>query len=141
MKMLIAVDGSEHARRAIEAAARLAKQMQSAEVVLLNVADAMVFYGELPPFDIEAVERAQRLHQDRLLAEAEAQARALGLQKVLTQSAVGLTTQEILRVADERGVDQIVLGTHGRGAVGSLLLGSVAQRVVHQAKVPVLLVR
>jgi nucleotide-binding universal stress UspA family protein len=141
MKMLIAVDGSEHARRAIEAAARLAKQMQSAEVVLLNVADAMVFYGELPPFDIEAVERAQRLHQDKLLAEAEAQARALGLQKVLTQSAVGLTAHEILRVADERGVDQIVLGTHGRGAVGSLLLGSVAQRVVHQAKVPVLLVR
>jgi len=141
MKMLIAVDGSEHAHRAIEAAARLAQQMQSAEVVLLNVADAMVFYGELPPFDLEAVERAQRQHQDRLLAEAEAQARTCGLQKVLTQSAVGPTAQEILRVADERGVDQIVMGTHGRGAVGSLLLGSVAQRGVHQAKVPVLLVR
>jgi nucleotide-binding universal stress UspA family protein len=110
-------------------------------VVLLNVADAMVFYGELPPFDLEAVERAQRQHQDGLLAEAEAQARACGLQKVLTQSAVGPTAQQILRVADERGVDQIVMGTHGRGAVGSLLLGSVAQRVVHQAKVPVLLVR
>ena len=52
-----------------------------------------------------------------------------------------LAAQEILRVADERGVDQIVMGTHGRGMVGSLLLGSVAQRVVHQAKVPVLLVR
>jgi len=141
MKMLIAVDGSEHARRAIEAAARLAQQMRSAEVVLLNVADAMVFYGELPPFDLEAVERDQRQHQERLLAEAEAQARACGLQEVLTQSAVGLAAQEILRVADERGVDQIVMGTHGRGAVGSLLLGSVAQRVVHQAKVPVLLVR
>jgi nucleotide-binding universal stress UspA family protein len=141
MKMLIAVDGSEHARRAIEAAARLASQMQAVEVVLLNVADAMVFYGELPPFDFEAVERAQRVHQEKLLAEAEAQARACGLQKVLTQSAVGLAAQEILRVADERGVDQIVMGTHGRGLVGSLLLGSVAQRVVHQAKVPVLLVR
>ena len=141
MKMLIAVDGSEHARRAIEAAARLARQMQTVEVVLLNVADAMVFYGELPPFDIEAVERAQRQHQEKLLAEAEAHARACGLQKVLTQSAVGLAAQEILRVADERGVDQIVMGTHGRGVVGSLLLGSVAQRVVHQAKVPVLLVR
>jgi nucleotide-binding universal stress UspA family protein len=141
MKMLIAVDGSEHARRAIETVGRLAQQMQSAEVVLLNVADAMVFYGELPPFDLEAVERAQRQHQDGLLAEAEAQARACGLQKVLTQSAVGPTAQQILRVADERGVDQIVMGTHGRGAVGSLLLGSVAQRVVHQAKVPVLLVR
>ncbi len=141
MKMLIAVDGSEHASHAIEAAARLAGQMQSVEVVLLNVADAMVFYGELPPFDLEAVERAQRQHQQQLLAEAEAQARACGLQQVKTQSAVGLAAQEILRVADERGVDQIVMGTHGRGAVGSLLLGSVAQRVVHQAKVPVLLVR
>jgi len=141
MKKLIAVDGSEHARRAIEAVARLAKQMQSVEVVLLNVADAMVFYGELPPFDFEAVERAQRQHQEQLLAEAVAQARASGLQNVLSQSAVGLAAQEILRVADERGVEQIVMGTHGRGAVGSLLLGSVAQRVVHQAKVPVLLVR
>jgi nucleotide-binding universal stress UspA family protein len=141
MRMLIAVDGSEHASHAIEATARLAGQMQSVEVVLLNVADAMVFYGELPPFDLEAVERAQRQHQQQLLAEAEAQARACGLQQVKTQSAVGLAAQEILRVADERGVDQIVMGTHGRGAVGSLLLGSVAQRVVHQAKVPVLLVR
>lgn len=141
MKMLIAVDGSEHSRHAIEAAARLASQMRSVQVVLLNVADAMMFYGELPPFDLEAVERAQRQHQEQLLAEAQAQARACGLQDVLSQSAVGLAAQEILRVADERGVDQIVMGTHGRGAVGSLLLGSVAQRVVHQAKVPVLLVR
>jgi len=141
MKMLIAVDGSEHARRAVEAAARLAQQMQSAEVVLLNVADAMVFYGELPPFDIEAVERAQRQHQERLLAEAEAHARACGLQKVLTQSAVGLTAQEILRVADERGVDQIVMGTHGRGAVKHMLMGSVAERVVRTAPSPVLTVR
>jgi nucleotide-binding universal stress UspA family protein len=141
MKMLIAVDGSEHARRAIEAAGRLASQMQAVQVVLLNVADAMVFYGELPPFDFEAVERAQRVHQEKLLTEAEAQARGCGMNKVLTQSAVGLAAQEILRVADERGVDQIVMGTHGRGLVGSLLLGSVAQRVVHQAKVPVLLVR
>ena len=141
MKMLIAVDGSEHARRAVEAAARLGQQMQSAEAVLLNVADAMVFYGELPPFDLEAIERAQRQHQEQLLAEAEAQARASGLHNVRSESAVGLAAQEILRVADEQGVDQIVMGTHGRGVVGSLLLGSVAQRVVHQAKVPVLLVR
>lgn len=140
MKMLIAADGSEQARHAIEAAARLAKQMHSAKAVLLNAADAKVFYGELPPFDVEAIERAQRLHQDKLLAEAEGHARAYGLQKVVTQSAAGLAAQEIVRVANERAVDQIVMGTHGRGAVGCLLLGSVAQRVLHQAKVPVLLV-
>jgi nucleotide-binding universal stress UspA family protein len=141
MKMLIAVDGSEHARRAIEAAGRLASRMQAVQVVLLNVADALVFYGELPPFDFEAVERAQRVHQEKLLTEAEAQARACGLKQVSTQSAVGLAASEIVRVAEERGVDQIVMGTHGRGAVGTLFLGSVAQRVVHQSKVPVLLVK
>jgi nucleotide-binding universal stress UspA family protein len=141
MKMLIAVDGSEHSRKAVEAAARLVREMQSAEVVLLNVADAMVYSGELPPFDIEAVERDRRQRQEQLLSAAEAHARNCGLRQVLTQSAVGLAAAEILRVADDRGVDQIVMGTHGRGPVGSLLLGSVAQRVVHQAKVPVLLVR
>ena len=140
-KMLIAVDGSEHAFRAVQAAARMAAQLKAAEVLLLNVADAAVYYGELPPFDYEAIERAQRQHQERLLEEALAHARACGLEQVSTQSAVGLAASEIVRVAEERGVDQIVMGTHGRGAVGTLFLGSVAQRVVHQAKVPVLLVK
>jgi nucleotide-binding universal stress UspA family protein len=54
---------------------------------------------------------------------------------------VGEPAAEIVRLADERGVDQIVMGTHGRGAVVSLFLGSVAQRVVHLSKVPVLLVK
>ena len=54
---------------------------------------------------------------------------------------MGLAAQEILRVADERGVDQIVMGTHGRGLVGSLLLGSVAQSVIERTGVPVMLVK
>jgi nucleotide-binding universal stress UspA family protein len=141
LKWLIAVDGSDHARRAVEAAARMASQLQAVEVLLLNVGDAMVYYGELPPFDYESIERAQRAHQERLLDEALAHARACGLQKVSTQSAVGIAANEIVRVAEERGVDQIVMGTHGKGALGSLFLGSVAQRVVHRAKMPVLLVK
>jgi nucleotide-binding universal stress UspA family protein len=141
LKMLIAVDGSNHARRAVEAAARLAAQVQDAEVLLLNVGDAMIYYGELPPFDYEAIERAQRAHQERLLEAELTFARACGLKKVGTQSAVGVAATEIVRVAEERGVDQIVMGTHGKGAIGTLFLGSVAQRVVHLSKVPVLLVK
>jgi nucleotide-binding universal stress UspA family protein len=141
LKMLVAVDGSDHARRAVEAVARLAQEFQAVEVLLLNVGDADVYYGELPPFDYEAIERANRQRQERLLEQASAYARERGLEHVSPQSALGFPATEIVRVAEERGVEQIVMGTHGRGAVGSLFLGSVAQRVVHLTNVPVLLVK
>jgi nucleotide-binding universal stress UspA family protein len=47
----------------------------------------------------------------------------------------------IARFARERGCDQILMGTRGLGAIGSLLLGSVATKVIHLADVPVLLVK
>jgi len=141
MKMLVAVDGSAHARRAIDAVARLApKILGGLRVVLLNVGEPVLYYGDLPPIDLEPVQRAQRQQQERLLSDALADARAGGLTDVSTQSAVGEAASEILRVAAEHAVDQIVMGTHGRGALGTLFLGSVAQRVLHGAQVPVLLV-
>jgi len=142
LKMLIAVDGSAHARRAIDTVARLAPQVKDGiRAVLLNVGEPMLYYGDLPPFDYESFERMQRQQQERLLEDAAADARAGGLQEVSTQSAVGEPATEILRVAREHAVDQIVMGTHGRGQLGTLFLGSVAQRVLQGAPVPVLLVR
>lgn len=141
LKMLVAVDGSAHARHAIDAVARLAPRITGGvHVVLLNVGAPMLTYGDLPPFDAEPVERAQRALQERLLAEALADARAGGLTDVRTQSALGEPASEIVRVAAEHDVDQIVMGTHGRGVIATLLIGSVAQRVLHEARVPVLLV-
>lgn len=142
LKMLIAVDGSAHARRAIDTVAHLAPRVHGGiRAVLLNVAKPMTYYGELPPLDYDAFERVQRQEQERLLEEAAADARAGGLQDLAMQSAVGEPATEILRVAQEHAVDQIVMGTHGRGQLGTLFLGSVAQRVLHGATVPVLLVR
>lgn len=141
LKLLIAVDGSDHARRAIETAARLSAQVGEAQALLLNVGEGAVFYGELTPIDYEGLEQARLAHQRRLLDEARSHARGCGMQQVSTLSATGSTADEIARVADEQGVDQIVMGTHGKGALGSLFLGSTAQRVVHLSKVPVLLVK
>jgi nucleotide-binding universal stress UspA family protein len=141
LKLLIAIDGSEHAREAIAAAGRLSREVTRLEVVLLNVGDIPGVFDELPPYDYEALLREQRAQQEDLLEAALTQARACGLEHATTQSAVGPPAQEIVRVAAEHGVDQIVMGTRGRNALAGLLLGSVAQRVVHLADVPVLLVK
>jgi nucleotide-binding universal stress UspA family protein len=54
---------------------------------------------------------------------------------------LGAPAQEILKAADKTKADLIVMGSHGHGAIGSLLLGSVTQKVLAHAKVPVLVVR
>jgi nucleotide-binding universal stress UspA family protein len=141
LKLLVAVDGSDPARRAIDATAKLARETGGAEVLLLNVRDSPIYYGELPPFDAESVARGQVAAQQALLTEALAHARDCGLEQVSTLAAEGLAAQEIAHLALERHVDQIVMGTRGRNLLGGLLLGSVAQRVVHLAAMPVLLVK
>lgn len=141
MKLLVAVDGSEHARHAIEAAARLAREVPATEVVLLNVRTPVAYYTEVPMVDFQSLDSLAQADQDRLLETAKTQARALGLAQVSVRSAVGQPAQEIVRVAGEAGVDQIVMGTRGMNALAGLLLGSVAQRVVHLAHVPVLLLK
>ena len=53
----------------------------------------------------------------------------------------GDAAREILRAVEERGVDSVVMATHGRKGLGRLLLGSVAEKVVRECPVPVLTVR
>jgi nucleotide-binding universal stress UspA family protein len=61
--------------------------------------------------------------------------------KAVTTTVLGHPVMEILRYANERAIDLIVMGTHGRGPLGHVVLGSVAERVVRKAPCPVLTVR
>ncbi len=141
LKLLIAVDGSAHAQRAIEAAARLQPLTTGLDVVLVNVRDLPIYAAQFAPLDVHAVELSLQQQQSTVLGQALDQAHQAGLKQVRTQAEVGLTAPEIARAATDLGVDMILIGTHGRGALGGLLLGSVAQRVVHLATAPVLLVK
>jgi nucleotide-binding universal stress UspA family protein len=60
---------------------------------------------------------------------------------VVTTTVLGHPVMEILRYATENAIDLIVMGTHGRGPLGHVVLGSVAERVVRKAPCPVLTVR
>lgn len=141
LKLLIAVDGSEYSQRAIDAAARLARAGAQLELTLLHVASPPAFYGELTPAGFAELDRAVRAEQSRVLEDATKMASDCGLKVIASRGVSGMVAPEIVRAATEAGVDQIIMGTRGRGALGGVLMGSVAQRVVHLATVPVLLVR
>jgi nucleotide-binding universal stress UspA family protein len=141
MKVLIPIDGTETAQRAVVWVAQTMEGGRSADVVLLNVRRGPQYMGELEPLEYEAIERREREQQQKLLRKALEHARSVGVTQVAIEAATGSPGDEIARVASERGVDQIVMGTHGRGVAGALFLGSVAQRVAQLAPMPVTLVK
>ncbi|MFN7641910.1 MAG: universal stress protein [Burkholderiales bacterium] len=140
LRLLIAVDGSEHARNAIDTAARLGREGE-VEAVLLHVREEHAYHGDLMPREYERIDEQARQHQAQILEAALGHAQRAGLSRLETQGEAGTPEVDIPRVAAERRADMIVMGTRGLGAVSALLLGSTAQRVVHNANVPVLLVK
>jgi nucleotide-binding universal stress UspA family protein len=86
---------------------------------------------------LDAIDQWQEEAIDRLKAAVPADDRA----RVTVECRIGSAYQEILRYAAERDIDLIVTGTHGRGGVTHMLLGSIAEKIVRRAPCPVLTVR
>lgn len=141
LQILIAVDGSEQAQRAIEAVGKMARSSLDLQATLLCVSPEPIFYGDYSNATIQRIEEDQKTQQNAILSKAMEQARAHGLKPTEPVRAYGVIANEIVRVASELKVDQIAMGTRGMGAIGNMLLGSVAQRVLHQSPLPVLLVK
>lgn len=145
LKILIAVDGSESANRAIDAVGKMAKSSLELEAILVCVRTGAIleplFSTDYNVVTIKKLDTEQEAQQTSVLNNATEYARALGLKVGEPVRAYGDISNEIVRTANERQVDQIAMGTRGMGALNSLLLGSVAQRVIHHSTVPVLLVK
>ncbi len=88
----------------------------------------------------EVLDRYYREEGDAALAAADALFETAGLGRT-RHIHVGPPAETIARLAAELGCELICMGTHGRGALPTAVLGSVAQRVLHLAPVPVLVVR
>lgn len=135
-RVVVATDGSEFARAALAEAVAVAAEC-GATVSILSVADATD-----PGFEIRPARTRKRLEtaaRDRV-DDAAAFARDAGAPAVETAVRFGVVFEAVVAFADERGADLVAVGTRGRGGVGRALLGSVAERVVRGASVPVLTV-
>ena len=133
--ILVAWDGSEHAKRALAEAVDLART-QDARLTLLTVAAPVyVFWpGYAPPITEADLDSAA----EQLLAEGEALVPE-GI-PVSGRTAAGYPGTELLKRATAADHDLIVMGSRGRGAVRSAFLGSVSHFVLNHATVPVLVV-
>ena len=140
VKMLLAVDGSEHSKRVVDKLIELAAQMKSPSVHVLNVQPEPIVYGEVAVY--VSPEKAQQYARDageRIVKEATERLRQCSLQ-VSSEVVLGDSAPTIAKRAAESGCALIVMGTRGMGAISTLVLGSVAMKVVHITDIPVLLV-
>jgi len=140
MKILVAVDGSPVSRRAVQHAVRLARQLASSPELVLFYADAPLLQAVAIKLGAEAV---RRYHEENGRA-ATRDARALLKRSRLgfaELQVIGDPAEAIVREAKRGRYDLVVMGTHGRGALEGLLLGSVARKVIAQSPVPVTVVR
>ncbi len=140
-RILAALDFSEHSQAVVNYAGELSRQFQ-ADLVFCHVVDRPSVLSGLPPggegyFPPNMAE----LQEQYARAEVEKLAAAAGLTGWTLQFAMGTPFVEIVRLAREAAVDLIIVGTHGRGAVAHLLLGSTAEKIVQKAPCPVLTVR
>ncbi|WP_254768481.1 universal stress protein [Salinilacihabitans rarus] len=139
-RILVAFDESSQSTAALRHAL---STYPDAEVLVLHVNDPRewstgdgmdgFYYSE------EAFERSKE-SAERLLAEAEALAGEYDVE-VETVAEIGRTAPTIIRCAEERDVDHVVLGSHGRRGLARFLLGSVAERVARRSPGSVTIVR
>jgi nucleotide-binding universal stress UspA family protein len=142
-KILVPVDGSEPSDAAVALAVRLAYD-QGAKLLFLHVSEvariaAMVSSTTMCVDPSPALD-AERAAGEEALQRAETVARksAIPVESLLVE---GASPDSIVSTASRRSVDLIVMGSHGRGGIQRALLGSVAEGVLRQSAVPVLVAR
>ncbi len=139
-KVLCPVDFSPGSRRAMEAAVRLAGEMD-AELILAHAwyVPASVFPSEapLPPQVIQSVSDDAARGLDAAVREAT----ALGAKRVSSMLLHGVPWRAIVDALEDPAFELVVIGTHGRTGLARILLGSVAEKVVRHAPCSVLAVR
>jgi nucleotide-binding universal stress UspA family protein len=137
-RILVATDGSEHSRRAVDYAARRAKGAPC-KIYLLHVEKPVMAWEIGPVSSIEAVSAVREAESREVLDAGAGQFDQTT--QVERQAVTGDPAAAILEQATKLAVDEIVIGSRGLRPVGAALLGSVAYKVVHDAKVAVVVVR
>ena len=135
-KILITLDTSPSDAEILSAASELATMMKS-ELLLLHVADGWVARN----FNQLNLAESEEMRADwKYLEETAAKLRTETKLEVTTRLGLGHPPDQILRVAQDEGIDLIAMASHGHRLVGDILHGSTIESVRHRTKIAMLIV-
>jgi nucleotide-binding universal stress UspA family protein len=146
-KLMVPLDGSELAECVLPHVEAIATGCNVNAVVFVRAVEPVYLPVNIGVFIGENVEQAQEEMDARNKSEAEAYLDQLAGRvklegvKVQTQVIVGNADESLVDYAASNDVDLIVIATHGRSGVSRWVRGSVADRILHSASAPVLMVR
>lgn len=140
-RILLAVDGSEISKRAVNALKEIAEKFPT-EVLILNVFEPLyVSYGyHMAPHISETIKKELEEKAKRLVEETKNELLNLHLEIKNIDSLVmiGKPGEVIVDVAEKNNSDLIIIGSRGLGSVKGFLMGSVSNYVLHHSKCPLL---
>jgi nucleotide-binding universal stress UspA family protein len=147
-RILIATDGSENSRKAAKIGIELAKLSQGSVLIVyvtdigryVSSAGLIPTFGGVSPEVIDDIVASLKDAGEKATLQVDEMARANGVasEKLIVD---GNPANEILRIAENNKIDVIVMGGIGKTGLEKFLMGSVAEKVVHNSKLPVLIVR
>ena len=136
-KILVAVDGSMASIHAAKKGVELARGL-GAEITLVYVSPPVMMPTDVPLSPVEDLRDSQLARGESILKDV---ANTLEFPPVKTMNLLGAPAEVIADVAMDGKFDLVIVGNKGRGAVSRVLLGSVADRLVHICLKPVMVVR
>jgi nucleotide-binding universal stress UspA family protein len=136
-KIMVAVDGSAASIHAAKKALELSKALM-AEVILIHVTPPTILPGDVPIAPIAELREAELARGESILNDVK---RTLEGARLKTMNLLGSPAEVVADAAIDENVDLVIVGNKGRSAVSRVLLGSVADRLVHICKKPVMVVR
>lgn len=136
--ILVPVDGSEHAEDALEYAV---EHFPEQEITALHVVELPTGYFTATAPDVEELPKVKHHEEEarELLDDIETKATEMSA-VIETDFELGDPVDEILSYAHDHDIDEIVIGSRGISGVGRIMFGSVAEKVVRRAEIPVVVV-
>lgn len=131
--ILVAIDGSKYADKAFEYACELSI-MKNIRLIIINVVEEYATIGN-------SILRELKKSSTNILHEYKGRAESLGIQKSSTISRVGNAAEEVLKIANRKYIDTLVIGTRGKYGTSDDMLGGTSYKLIHSCRCTVTVVK